>query len=95
MSWIRAWICAAVVALGALGHEAVAEPARQQAEPTFIQIRPTRLYRLIYRRPRDPSRFYYLLGRPARREVSAGSMPRVKLPMQGASLQWNPRYGGR
>ncbi|GEM_PF-4877360 len=95
MRWIRAWACAAVVVLVGLGHQAAAEPMQQPTEPTnFIHIRPPRIYRLIYRRPRDPSRFYYLLGSSARQPLPASSMPRVRLPVRGASLQWTPRFGG-
>ena len=72
------------------------EPSEQVRRANFIQIRPTRLYRLIYRRPRDPSRFYHLLGDASpERPAATSSMPRVKLPARGASLRWTPGSGNR
>ncbi len=91
-SCFRAWIVAAAVVLGtAVSSGQAEEPAEQVRRTNFIQIRPTRLYRLIFRRPRDASRFYHLLGHSQPAQFPAASaMPRVKLPAQGAALRWTP-----
>ena len=83
-------VAALVVAVAAaLGNLAQAGPPQAQRQNAPVVWRPTRLYRLVFRRPRDPSRYYFLLGRSA---AGVSSIPQVKLPSRGAALSWRPPY---